>query len=543
VPAIKQPKQLKSTWNQLNQLAKKHQAINIVSELNHHPDQSQQRQCQAAGLTIDYSRQRLTEEALSLLLTLPKQCGLAERIDDLFSGKSVNPSENRAALHTSLRDYNNPDTPHASLISNAQDQLASLCEKLHRGALTGADNSPITNIVNIGIGGSDLGPRMVNEALSPYQQGNIKVHFVANIDPSDLQDTLAGLSPKNTLFILASKSFSTQETLHNGLSAKQWLLAGGVSNAQLSQHFIAITSNSEVAKAFGIDSEYILPLWPWVGGRYSLWSTIGLPIALANGVDTFHRLLAGARAMDQHFRDSPAHQNGPVILALLEVWYVNFFDTSSVAVIPYDQRLNKFSDYLQQLTMESNGKSCDLEGNTVGYQTSPVIWGCEGSNGQHSFHQLLHQGSPLIPVDFILPLQSHNELNQQHQLLVANCLSQSLALTQGKDYETVLAELRQQGLGEEEASALAHHKVIPGNKPNTIISFDKTTPENLGALIALYEHKVFTQSVIWNINPFDQWGVELGKQISTQVNNALEGKQAAPLFTEQYIQRFRELNQ
>jgi glucose-6-phosphate isomerase len=541
VPLINTPKHLSTLWEQLTQ-AIVNSNINITEELTTNKQQLNHYRCDAAGLSLDYSRHWVNEEILDLLLKLPELSQLRDKINHLFNGSVVNPTENRPALHTSLRSSETADAPQIDVINEGLIRLEKLCADIKSGKLRGANNTTITDVVNIGIGGSDLGPRMVNEALIPYNTGDVSVHFVANIDPNDIHDQLANLNPDNTLFVLASKSFSTQETLQNGQCAMQWLTQSGINSDQVSKHFIAITTNTEAAIKFGIREELILPLWQWVGGRYSLWSTIGLPIALANGTDVFRRLLKGAEAMDQHFRCSDWKDNAPVMLAIIEILYVNFFDSQSVAVIPYDQRLNNFPTYLQQLTMESNGKSCDLEGNTIGYETSPTIWGCAGSNGQHSFHQLFHQGTSLIPVDFILPLKSQNDLNNQHQLLVANCLSQSMALTQGKDLSTATQELLNQGLSQQQAESLAPHKVITGNKPHSIVSYESTTPEILGALIALYEHKVYTQSVIWNINAFDQWGVELGKQIGATVENALNGKAQAPDLIKNYVERFRQLN-
>lgn len=543
VAILKKPAQLPTSWDEVADLTVKNPVISVNSAFESDPARQTEFSCRAAGLNIDYSRHRIDARILKQLLALANQAQLHDKVAALMGGAIANPTENRAALHTSLRNYSDPTVPYSAEITASQQQLSALTDKLNTRQLAGAGGQPITDVVNIGIGGSDLGPRMVNEALSPYRQaGAVNVHFVSNIDPSDIADTLSNLNPATTLFALASKSFSTQETLENGNYAKQWLSAAGIDRADQKKHFLGITCNAAAAVDYGIDQSMVLPLWPWVGGRYSLWSTIGLPIALANGADTYQRLLAGAAAMDKHFREAPLTENAPVIMALLEILYVNFYGSQSMAVIPYDQRLNNFPTYLQQLTMESNGKSCDLQGRSIGYATCPSVWGCSGTNGQHSFHQLFHQGTQLIPVDFILPLKSHNDVNNQHQKLVANCLSQSVAMTQGKSLQTATDELLQQGLSPQQAAELAAHKVIEGNKPNTIISFEQTTPEILGALIALYEHKVFTQSVIWNINAFDQWGVELGKQIGKQVDQALSGTDQAPAIIASYIESFRSVN-
>lgn len=543
MPILKIPANISTSWEQVADATVKNPVIDIKSAFESHPSRQTELSCSAAGLDIDYSRHRIDAQTLNLLLAVADQAQLQEKVAALMDGAIANPTENRAALHTSLRNYSDPAVPYSAEVIASQQQLSALTNKLNSGQLTGADGQTITDVVNIGIGGSDLGPRMVNEVLAPYRQpGAVNVHFVSNIDPSDIVDTLKSLNPATTLFALASKSFSTQETLENGNHAKQWLSAAGIDTAGQKKHFVGITCNTAAAIGYGIDEAMILPLWDWVGGRYSLWSTIGLPIALANGTDTYQRLLAGAAAMDKHFKEAPLADNAPVIMALLEIFYVNFCGSQSMAVIPYDQRLNNFPTYLQQLTMESNGKSCDLQGQPIGYATCPSVWGCSGTNGQHSFHQLFHQGTQLIPVDFILPLKSHNDANNQHQKLVANCLSQSVAMTQGKSLQAATDELLQQGLDPQQAAELAAHKVIEGNKPNTIISFEQTTPEVLGALIALYEHKVFAQSVIWNINAFDQWGVELGKQIGKQVDQALGGTDQAPAIIRSYIERFRSVN-
>jgi glucose-6-phosphate isomerase len=392
--------------------------------------------------------------------------------------------------------------------------MDSMTKKIQMGEWRGFSHKAITDVVNLGIGGSDLGPAMATYALSPYHLNGIRCHFVSNIDETDIWEATKNLNPETTLFIVASKSFTTQETLCNALTAKNWLRRAS-KDEDVSQHFIAITAKPEKAKQWGI--KHILPLWNWVGGRFSLWSAIGLPIAIAIGMENFKLMLEGANAIDRHFRTSDFSKNIPVILALLNIWYVNFFNVRSYAVLPYDQYLKFLPAYLQQLEMESNGKYRRHNGEKVAYATSPVIWGMVGSNGQHAFHQLLHQGTQLIPIDFILPVRSHHPLEDHHTWLVANCLSQSKALMLGKNEEEVRRELIQQQLDEEEIKTLLPHKILIGNRPSNTLLIPKLTPFTLGAIIALYEHKVFVQSIIWDINCFDQWGVELGKQLTDEI--------------------------
>jgi glucose-6-phosphate isomerase len=398
-------------------------------------------------------------------------------------------------------------------------------EQVHSKSWSGFSGEPIRHVVNIGIGGSDLGPRMVMEALRPWNKKELSVHFVANIDGADLSDTLATLPAENTLFIVASKSFSTLETRQNALSARQWMLDAGCREDQLAQHFVAVSSNIVAAQDFGIAAENIFPMWSWVGGRYSLWSAIGLPIALGCGFDVYEQLLAGAHSMDRHFAEAPLSENLPVLMALIHFWYRQCWHTSSQVALPYAQRLAKFPAWLQQLDMESLGKGVDRSGHHLNYPTGSVIWGTEGSNGQHSFHQLLHQGTDMIPADFIAVRQPTSELEEQHRWLLACCISQSQALLQGKSQQEAREELEAQGYTHREAHALAPHKAVPGNRPSNTLIVDKLDPCHLGALLALYEHKVFTMGCLLGINPFDQWGVELGKLLGNAVHDAI-GKEA-----------------
>ena len=499
------------------------------------------------GLLLDYSKNLIDERGLELLIQLADQAGLHQSIAALYNGERVNASEGRAALHTALRSPigrrllldGNDIIPEVHRVLN---QVTELVSRIHSGLWRGYSEKPIKEVVNIGIGGSFLGPQLVSEALRPFTQRGVRCHYLANIDGSEFRELTARLNPETTLFIVSSKSFGTLETLKNTLAARDWYLAMGGPEEQLHRHFIAVTSNRKAAIEFGIGEENIFPMWDWVGGRYSLWSAIGLPIALAIGVSNFKELLAGAYAMDQHFTQAPLAENMPVLMALLGIWYTNFWGAQSHAILPYDHYLRNFTKHLQQLDMESNGKSVRQDGSALDISTGPVIWGGVGCNGQHAYHQLLHQGRLLVPADFIVPVNSYNPLSDHHQWLFANCLSQAQALMQGKTREEAEAELRAKGLSEDEVQRLAPHKVIPGNRPSNILVMNRIAPFNLGALVALYEHKVFVQSAIWGINAFDQWGVELGKEMGKEVYQRLTGasdEPASDASTQGLIEHFR----
>jgi len=476
---------------------------------------------------LDYSKNRITSETINLLCELAKTADLSSHIEQMFSGKIINTTEQRAVLHTALR--NSGDT---AILLNGKDIMPTIrvtltkmlqcAENIKHGKWKGYSGKSITDVVNIGIGGSDLGPRMAVSALTPYISNNIKCHFVSNVDGTHISETLKYLNPETTLFIIASKTFTTQETLCNANTAKEWLEQKANSKNANKMHLIAVTANPQRAIEFGINKNNIYPFWDWVGGRYSLWSAIGLPIAIAIGAENFQQLLAGAHAMDNHFRNTPFEKNMPVIMALLGIWNINFFNCKTHAIIPYDQYLHFLPAYLQQLEMESNGKHVHMDGSSVEYATAPVIWGSVGSNGQHAFHQLLLQGTQTVPVDFIIPIHTHNPIGQHHMLLFANCLAQSKALMQGKTEQQAIQELIDQGMNETNAKKLATHKVIFGNVPSNTILIDKITPYTLGTLIALYEHKVFAQGIIWGINSFDQWGVELSKQLTKNIIPSLQ---------------------
>jgi glucose-6-phosphate isomerase len=474
------------------------------------------------SLFFDYSKNRINAETIKLLVALAEQTGLRAYIERMFSGEKINTTEQRAALHTALRNRSGQPVymDGKNVMPDVQRVLGLMrhfSDAVRTGQHTGHTGKAIRDIVNIGIGGSDLGPLMVCEALKPYATQKLRAHFVSNIDSSHLSETLKKLDAETTLFIVSSKTFTTQETLTNAGSARAWLVEKLGDVQAVTKHFAAVSTNLEATAKFGINPQNVFEFWDWVGGRYSLWSAIGLPIALYVGMDKFEELLSGAYAMDEHFRNAPLDKNIPVLMALLGIWYGNFFGVGSNAVFPYDQYLHRFAAYLQQLDMESNGKGVDRDGNEVDYDTGMVVWGEPGTNGQHAFYQLIHQGTRMIPADFLAPLHSQNPLGEHHAILLANCFAQTEALMVGKTAHEARSELIAQGLQGEALKALLPHKIFAGNKPTNTLLFDKLDPHTLGMLIALYEHKVFVQSVVWNINPFDQWGVELGKQLAGEI--------------------------
>ncbi len=480
------------------------------------PQRGQQFKTAAAGLYFDYSKNLLTDETLDLLNELANSAQLAAAIEELFSGADVNSTEHRPALHTALR---NPESGKGEL-AQRRSTMNVFADRLRQGDEHGAKGQAFHDVINLGIGGSDLGPRMIVSAFPDLQAEGLRSHFAANVDSDVLKGILGQCQPETTLFLISSKSFSTLETLSNAGLARQWLRDAGFDDAQIACHFAAMTSQIEKAKDWGIKSERIFPMDEGVGGRFSLWSSIGLPIAIALGSEAFSQLLDGASAMDKHFRNAAFSDNLPVLHGLLSVWSINFNDHHSRAVLPYIHRLGELPNYLQQLTMESLGKRVTKTGQLCTYATGPVIWGSEGTNGQHSCHQLLLQGIGAVPVDFVATTKAHCE-PLQHQYLLANCLAQSRALMLGKSYEQALAETRASGLNEDDAAKLAHHKAIPGNRVSNTLLLEEFNPKTLGALLAFYEHSVYVQSVIWQINAFDQWAVELGKTMSTTIFEAL----------------------
>jgi len=480
---------------------------------------------EACGLFLDYSKNRLTQRTLDLLLGLARQQSVSGWIARMFAGEHINVTEHRAALHVALRSGEpmRADGEEVSgAVASVLDRMRAFSESVRSGARRGHTGKPFAAIVNLGIGGSDLGPLMATQALAPYRHERIDPRFVSNVDGTHLAETLRGLDPATTLFIVASKTFTTQETIANARSARAWLVERLGTEAAVASHFVALSTNLAETGRFGIARESVFEFWDWVGGRYSLWSAIGLSIAIAVGMDRFEELLSGARAMDRHFRDAPLERNLPVLLALIGVWYVNFHGAASHAVLPYDQSLARFPAYLQQLEMESNGKRVTRDGEPVDYPTCPVVWGEPGTNGQHAFYQLLHQGTHLVPADFIAAANTHHPLGRHQELLLANFVAQTEALMLGRTGDEARAELAAQGLSGDALEKLVPHKVFPGDRPTNTILVERLTPATLGALIALYEHKVFVQGVIWNVNSFDQWGVELGKQLANRVLKSFE---------------------
>lgn len=473
-------------------------------------------------LLFDYSKNRITDKTLSWLLDLAEQANLAANIEAMFNGQKINNTEDRAVLHIALRNRANrpiyvDGTDVMPGVNRVLDQMRRFSEKVRTGIWRGYTGKVITDVVNIGIGGSDLGPKMVTLALAPYARPALKSHFVSNVDGTDIAETLKWVNPETTLFLIASKTFTTQETMTNAHTAREWFLSHAKDEAAIAKHFAALSTNEAGVTGFGIDAENMFEFWDWVGGRYSLWSAIGLSIALAIGMDHFEELLAGAHKVDEHFRTAPFNENIPVIMGLLGIWYNNFFEAQSQAILPYDQYLSRFAAYLQQGDMESNGKRVTKDGHAVDYTTGPIIWGEPGTNGQHAFYQLIHQGTKLIPCDFIAPAKSQNPLMDHHPILLSNFFAQTEALMKGKTEAEARAELESTGVTGDQLDLLARAKVFPGNKPSNSIMFEKLTPATLGSLIALYEHKIFTQGVIWDVNSFDQMGVELGKVLAKAI--------------------------
>jgi glucose-6-phosphate isomerase len=482
-------------------------------------------------ILFDYSKNRITRKTVDLLIELARQAGLAEMIEAMFSGEKINTTEGRAVLHVALRNRSNTlilvdGEDVMPEVNRVLEKMRVFSDSVRSGEWKGYTGKAITDVVNIGIGGSDLGPQMVTAALAHYTHPEMRSHFVSNIDGTHLAETLKRISPETTLFIIASKTFTTQETMTNGSSAKEWFLADAKDAGAVAKHFVAVSTNTDAVSDFGIDPKNMFEFWDWVGGRYSLWSAIGLPIVLSIGMDRFEELLTGAHRVDEHFRTTPLEKNIPVIMGLLGIWYNNFFGAETHAILPYDQYMYRFPAYFQQGDMESNGKGVTKKGEKVNYSTGPIIWGEPGTNGQHAFYQLIHQGTKLVPCDFLAPAQSHNPMGKHHTILIANFLAQTEALMKGKSEEEVRAELTGSGLSVQELERVVPAKTFEGNRPTNSFVFKKLTPETLGSLIALYEHKIFTQGVIWKINSFDQMGVELGKQLAKVIEPELEGDES-----------------
>jgi glucose-6-phosphate isomerase len=510
-----------AAWKALNdhqQATQDHHMRDLFAE---DPGRFDRFSVRVGDMLLDYSKNRVTAETMERLVALAREAGVEEWRDRMFSGDKINNTEGRAVLHVALR--NAPDKP---IVVDGEDvmpavtrvlaQMRKFSDAVRDGGWTGQTGKRITDVVNIGIGGSDLGPVMVSEALKPYHQPGLNVHFVSNVDGTHIAETLKKLDPETALFIVASKTFTTQETLTNAISARDWLI-DALGKEAVAKHFVALSTNTQAVTAFGIDAANMFEFWDWVGGRYSLWSAIGLPIAVAIGMDRFEELLAGGRTMDEHFRTAPLDANMPVILALIGVWNSDFLGAETIAVLPYDQYLHRLPAYLQQADMESNGKYVTREGGRVDYKTGPVLFGEPGTNGQHSFYQLIHQSTRMVPCDFIAPAQTHNPVGEHHPILLSNFFAQTEALMKGKTEAEVRGELQAQGLTGAALEALVPHKVFDGNRPTNSIMVPSIDPHTLGMLIALYEHKIFVQGVIWQINSFDQWGVELGKQLAKAI--------------------------
>ncbi|HTZ18790.1 MAG TPA: glucose-6-phosphate isomerase [Dissulfurispiraceae bacterium] len=536
-------------WKKLGDHFKQIKGLHMKELFSKDPERFAKFSLRFQDILVDYSKNRITEETLQLLIALADEAGLRDAIEQMFGGERINETEDRSVLHVALRNRSNtpilvdgrdvmPD------VNRVLDKMKDFCRRLHSGEWTGYSGQKITDVVNIGIGGSDLGPVMVTECLKPYARLGINVHFVSNIDATHIAETLKILQPESTLFMIASKTFTTQETMTNAFTARKWFLERAGDEGHVSKHFIALSTNNEKVKAFGISEENMFGFWDWVGGRYSLWSAIGLSIACSIGFDNFIELLQGAYEMDLHFRAEPFDRNIPVILALIGIWHTNFFGAETEVILPYDQYMHRFPAYFQQGNMESNGKSTDRAGRPVSYQTGPIIWGEPGTNGQHAFYQLIHQGTKIIPADFLAPAISHNPIGEHHVILLSNFFAQTEALMSGKGKEEVLADLFEEGKNKEEIKRLWPYRAFEGNRPTNSILFKQLTPCTLGSLIAMYEHKIFTQGVIWNIFSFDQWGVELGKQLAKKILPEL--KHNAPVAshdssTNGLINAFKEL--
>ncbi|WQV23432.1 glucose-6-phosphate isomerase [Helicobacter pylori] len=506
---------------------------------------------QLESLSLDYSKNRLNDTTLKLLFELANDCSLKEKIEAMFKGEKINTTEKRAVLHTALRSLNDAEILLDNMevlksVRSVLKRMRAFSDSVRSGKRLGYTNQVITDIVNIGIGGSDLGALMVCTALKRYGHPRLKMHFVSNVDGTQILDVLEKINPASTLFIVASKTFSTQETLTNALTARKWFVERSGDEKHIAKHFVAVSTNKEAVQQFGIDEHNMFEFWDFVGGRYSLWSAIGLSIMIYLGKKNFNALLKGAYLMDEHFRNAPFESNLPVLMGLIGVWYINFFQSKSHLIAPYDQYLRHFPKFIQQLDMESNGKRISKKGEIIPYDTCPVVWGDMGINAQHAFFQLLHQGTHLIPIDFIASLDKKPNAKGHHEILFSNVLAQAQAFMKGKSYEEALGELLSKGLDKDEAKDLAHHRVFFGNRPSNILLLEKISPSNIGALVALYEHKVFVQGVIWDINSFDQWGVELGKELAMPILQELEGHKSNAYFdssTKHLIELYKNYNQ
>jgi len=536
-------------WRQLWPHYEEMKSVHMRDLFAQDPDRARRYWLEVGGLTLDYAKNRITDQTLNGLFELARESGLPEKMRAMFAGEKINNTENRAALHIALR--NRADTPIYVDGENVMPKVNSVLRHMGRfahavrnGDWTGYTGQAITDIVNIGIGGSDQGPLMMCTALQTYGHPRLNMHFVSNVDGTQLRDVLEQVRPETTLFIIASKTFTTQETLTNAHTARDWFLRAG-REEDIAKHFVAVSSNKEAVSAFGIDTANMFEFWNWVGGRYSLWSAIGLPIMIYLGEENFIAMLEGAHLMDQHFINAPFGQNMPVLLGMIGIWYINYFGGGSHVIAPYDQHLHYLPRFIQQLDMESNGKQTACDGTPVGTDTGPIIWGETGINGQHAFFQLLHQGTHITPIDLIASLEKRSNLPGHHEILLSNVFAQAEAFMRGKTAEEVRAELQAQGMDGEKIEKLVPHKTFSGNRPTNILLLDKINPRNMGSLIALYEHKVFVQGVVWGINSFDQWGVELGKQLAQTILAELTGEippQPHDASTERLIRLYRRAN-
>lgn len=519
-----------NAWHQLQRHYSEIKDVHLKELFKNEPDRFKKYSLCTDELVFDYSKNLITAKTKQLLLQLAEECKVKEAINAMFNGDAINETEKRSVLHVALRNFSGrpvyaQGTDVMPEVKRVLRKIKSFCTTIHSGKHRGYTNKKIKYIVNIGIGGSDLGPLMVTEALKPYWREDIQTFFVSNVDGTHITETLKKVNPERTLFLVASKTFTTQETMTNAHTAREWFLKKAKNEKHIAKHFVALSTNEKEVVRFGIDKKNMFEFWDWVGGRYSLWSAIGLSIALTIGYKNFEQLLKGANCIDNHLNANPFDKNIPVLMALTGLWYTNFFGTQSEAILPYDQYLHRFAAYFQQGNMESNGKSVDRNGEPVDYATGPVIWGEPGTNGQHAFYQLIHQGTPLIPCDFIAPAQTHNPTGDHHAKLLSNFFAQTEALMNGKSEEEAEKELEKQGLSTEEIAKLLPYKIFKGNRPTNSILVKKITPYVLGELIALYEHKIFVQGVIWNIYSFDQWGVELGKQLANKILPELQTKE------------------
>ncbi|MBC8414420.1 MAG: glucose-6-phosphate isomerase [Nitrospira sp.] len=509
-------------WHRLSEHYEDIKDRHMIEMFNEDPARFSDFSLSFEEILIDYSKNIIDKTTLAMLIELAEECGLKSAVEGMFRGEAINATEKRSVLHTALRNMSGEPVMSGTedvmpAVRASLEKMRGFSDQIISGHWKGYTGKPITDIVNIGIGGSDLGPVMVTEALKHYKAPHLEVHFVSNIDGTHIIETLKKLSPETTLFMIASKTFTTQETMTNAHTARKWFVEAAGNETHVSKHFIALSTNTEMVKEFGIDIENMFVFWDWVGGRYSLWSAVGLSIACSIGFENFRELLEGAHVMDRHFRETPFDKNIPVILGLIGIWYNNFFGAETEAMLPYNQYMHRFPAYFQQGNMESNGKSVDRGGNKLTYQSGPIIWGEPGTNGQHAFYQLIHQGTKMIPCDFLAPANSHNPTGDHHSKLLSNFFAQTEALMKGKTLDEVKQELSMAGKTPEEIEQLAPFKVFTGNRPTNSILFKELTPRTLGSLIAMYEHKIFVQGVIWNIYSFDQWGVELGKQLANGI--------------------------